>query len=305
MPRGKSSQTEINNSGEPRECENVTAFANPLRIRLNLKRKEHSPVKEAAVKNYILNQENKENQIQLPKITLSVKKAPTETKLLTNSQTPIINYKNENSNTSKLNHQNLDGNAVKARRGRPPKYPQPSGSSHTVPKNNHSIFKMESASRLSSISSTFPTIKTPISPKIHTNLSPLTHTSSISLREQERFKALQNALPFHLSLEYEKLFNVEYNKPFESKIDAYERLLPFHIISHAEYQMPSLLDKVDIDSSFETLRKRYSDYCRNEREIKVPMEIQLLENRLNLEEERFLLQKLKSECLSKFNKIPQ
>jgi hypothetical protein len=144
----------------------------------------------------------------------------------------------------------------------------------------------------------------PNSPATTAN-TPLTHASSISLREQERFKTLQNAFPQILTSEHEKLFKVEYNRPFESQRDAFERLLPFHIIAHAECTMPALLDKVDLDSSIQLLQKRFTEYCRHEKELKVPMEIQLLENRLNLEEEKFLLQKLKSDCMSKNGHLPQ
>jgi hypothetical protein len=305
MPRGKSS----NNADTD---DNEATPVNPLRLRLNLKKKEPSPPKEPPIKNLTKFTthssdrniaENAGQTIKSPKITLSVRKLrpPSPAQAQERDEENKENFRPENNNS-------FQQPAIK-RRGRPPKYPSPMAP--LVPKGTSAQRDQGTAAgRLMSINPTFPPLRAPLaSLPLSSSAPPMMSSSAVSssltLREQERFKSLQNALPLHLSSEYERLFKVDYNRPFESSADAYERLLPFHIISHADYQMPTLLDKVgDVDGAIEQLQRRYGVYCRTDRELKIPMEIQLLENRLNLEEERFLLQKLKTECIAKYDKIP-
>lgn len=289
MPRGRPS-TDTNNEIRPAQAAAVEKpESQQLRIRLNLRKKEPSPNK--AESSSFKAEDNKEN-VRSPKITLSVRKHPSELPQITNP-TPVAQPSAE-----KLK--------VGRPRGRPPKYPRPEGYVPTVKKTDPLFTRVpkitESTMRLASLGTA---VRTPFRPLPNSPITgPLTHASSISVREQERFKALQNALPQILSAEHERLFKVEYNRPFESRKDAYERLLPFHIIAHAECTMPALLEKVDMPASISSLQKRFVDYCRHEKELKVPMEIQLLENRLNLEEEKFLLQKLKTDCMNKNGQMP-
>ena len=297
MPRGRPS-TGSKNENAPAAGEKGE---NQFRIRLNLRKKEPSPTKPAS------KEENKEN-IRSPKITLSVRKLP--------SELPQINTNNSNSSSNGISESNtvpsqpplvaVDRPKVGRPRGRPPKYPRPEGYVPPAKRTNNPLFTQvprisESTMRLASLGRV-PFRPLPTSP---TSAAPLTHTSSISLREQERFKALQNALPQILSTEHEKLVKVDYMRPFESLRDVYERLLPFHVLAHAECAMPAVLEKPDLEATLSALQKRYTEYCRQEKELKVPMEIQLLENRLNLEEEKFLLQKLKTECMNKNGQLPQ
>lgn len=285
MPRGRPStatKNEIRLSEAPADKPE-----NQLRIRLNLRKKEPSPIKASPV----TNEENKEN-IRSPKITLSVRKLASELPQIS-SNTPTEPEKPK----------------VGRPRGRPPKYPRPEG--YVPPaKRTDPLFTQvpkisESTMRLASLGGTQRVPFRPLPTSPTSCNGPLTHTSSISLREQERFKALQNALPQILSTEHEKLVKVDYNRRFETHRDTYERFLPFHIIAHAECTMPALSEKVDFNVSLAALQKRYTEYCRHERELKVPMEIQLLENRLNLEEEKFLLQKFKTECMNNNGQLPQ
>ena len=311
MPRGKPSNNVDKGKSE-------ATPVNPFRLRLNLRRKEPSPPKDPPIKNLtkLGSVDNPSQQnTKSPKITLSVRKLKPSFPPQQQIQRQEFPQDEENKeNFRPENTSNIISQPIIKRRGRPPKYPSPIVplvSKTTGTSSTRMTDQISSTSRLISINSTFPPLRNPLtSLQTPSSSSMVGHSlsavsSSLTLREQERFKSLQNALPLHLSSEYERLFKVDYNRPFESVTDTYERLLPFHIISHADYQMPTLLDRIaDFEGAISQLQRRYSVYCRADRELKIPMEIQLLENRLNLEEERFLLQKLKSECIAKYDKIP-
>jgi len=312
MPRGRPPSSAGRNNNLLKNETEPGVEANPLRIRLNLKAlaKRTGDVEQGNLNDTEDN--NKENRrggnmaLKSPKITLSVRRIPDKEKSTTDETNFAINSHTHS-------HTPVAANSfqkVSRPRGRPPKYPRPpnmipggdtgSGKVNRIASFSRNGLATES-SRLASLSPS-SSFKNPFPPNSAFHLPPLTHSSSISLREQERFKHLQNLLPQHLAADYERLIRVDYQHPFDSVQDAYERLLPFHILSHAACPIPAIeRPACDLDA----LRIRYAGYCRAERETRVPIEIQLLENRLNLEEERFLLQKLKADCMNKYDKIPQ
>jgi hypothetical protein len=137
-------------------------------------------------------------------------------------------------------------------------------------------------------------------------------TSAITPREQERYKALQQAIAQQLDTDHAALnCGVDYQTASlleMSRGDAFRRLLPFHTLRHAQLPMPALTVPErailsDVPGAVANVRQRFRDLARAERDLAVPSEIQLLEQRLNLEEERFLLQKLKSDCLARYQRL--
>lgn len=92
--------------------------------------------------------------------------------------------------------------------------------------------------------------------------------------------------------------------PFASVADAVERLLPYHLALNAgQYDTDASLTitpNEDIQAALSTLETRFQSIIHTQHSKRVPTELLLLEQRLCLEEEKFLLQKLKSEYNTRY-----
>ena len=99
---------------------------------------------------------------------------------------------------------------------------------------------------------------------------------------------------------------------FKSIEEAVEKLLAYHVgIGAGQYSQEELdgkfMDIVDVDEEggkhikkYEELQEKYKSVVHSQSTKKVPTELLLLEQRLCLEEEKFLLVKLKNEYAAKF-----
>ena len=100
--------------------------------------------------------------------------------------------------------------------------------------------------------------------------------------------------------------------PFKSIEDAVEKLLAYHVgIGAGQYSKEELegRDMTGIDNDkhvkkYEELQEKYKSVIQVQSTKKVSTELLLLEQRLCLEEEKFLLVKLKNEYAAKFMKGP-
>ena len=100
--------------------------------------------------------------------------------------------------------------------------------------------------------------------------------------------------------------------PFKSIEDAVEKLLAYHVgIGAGQYSKEELegRDMAGIDNDkhvkkYEELQEKYKSVIQVQSTKKVSTELLLLEQRLCLEEEKFLLVKLKNEYAAKFMKGP-
>ena len=96
---------------------------------------------------------------------------------------------------------------------------------------------------------------------------------------------------------------------FKSVEDAVEKLVAFHVgIGAGQFSEEELVntavsrDLFDHENTFNMLQDRYKSVVQSHAAKKVPTELLLLEQRLCLEEEKFLLVKLKNEYAARFLK---
>lgn len=126
----------------------------------------------------------------------------------------------------------------------------------------------------------------------------------------QRSKTFLNIAMQHDSFLYTSMLSglVE-GQRFKGVEDVVERLVPFHMgISAGQYSEDELSANVNVGgttdhvSTFNSLQDRYRTVIHSQSSKKVPTELLLLEQRLCLEEEKFLLVKLKNEYAAKFLK---
>lgn len=107
-----------------------------------------------------------------------------------------------------------------------------------------------------------------------------------------------------LQQQVQEMLQVDWNSPFSSPTEAIRRLYPFYVLpitkenledSRAAAPAPSSKALEELDE----LQKRFSEDLLKERLLSVPTELVVLEQRLCLEEERFLYIKLKNEYAAK------
>ena len=96
---------------------------------------------------------------------------------------------------------------------------------------------------------------------------------------------------------------------FKSVEDAVEKLVAFHVgIGAGQFSKDELVNTaisrfpLDHENTFNVLQDRYKSIVQSHAAKKVPTELLLLEQRLCLEEEKFLLVKLKNEYAARFLK---
>ena len=92
--------------------------------------------------------------------------------------------------------------------------------------------------------------------------------------------------------------------PFSGLADAVERLLPHHLAMNAgQYDLDAALPRMDqarFDDAFSSLLSRFKSIIHAQHSKPVSTELLLLEQRLCLEEEKFLLQKMKSDYNARY-----
>ncbi len=92
--------------------------------------------------------------------------------------------------------------------------------------------------------------------------------------------------------------------PFASLTDAVERLLPYHLALNAgQYEEDGQItafDPIQLESSYSGLLTRFKSIIHAQHSKPVSTELLLLEQRLCLEEEKFLLQKMKNDYQSRY-----
>ena len=92
--------------------------------------------------------------------------------------------------------------------------------------------------------------------------------------------------------------------PFASFADAVERLLPYHLALNAgQYEDDAglkRLDPAELEASYASLVNRFKSIIHAQHSKPVSTELLLLEQRLCLEEEKFLLQKMKSDYNARY-----
>jgi hypothetical protein len=125
----------------------------------------------------------------------------------------------------------------------------------------------------------------------------------------QRSKAALNISLQHETFMYNSVLNYTVNPAaFTSVSDAVERLVPFHLgITSGQYTSDELSTDQDMsdgshEHAFCSLQDRYRSILDAQASKKVATELLLLEQRLCLEEEKFLLVKLKNEYTAKFLK---
>ena len=149
-----------------------------------------------------------------------------------------------------------------------------------------------------------------------TSATTATATNSFNPHENEfvqRSKTFLNISLQHDTFMYTSVLSNPWEvERFTSIEDAVEKLVAFHVgIGAGQFtsdEFTSILPPVGSDqheSTFSTIQARYRAILQSHAAKKVPTELLLLEQRLCLEEEKFLLVKLKNEYASKFLKGSQ
>ena len=149
-----------------------------------------------------------------------------------------------------------------------------------------------------------------------TSATTATATNSFNPHENEfvqRSKTFLNISLQHDTFMYTSVLSNPWEvERFTSIEDAVEKLVAFHVgIGAGQFtsdEFASILPPVGSDQherTFSTIQARYRAILQSHAAKKVPTELLLLEQRLCLEEEKFLLVKLKNEYASKFLKGSQ
>lgn len=148
-----------------------------------------------------------------------------------------------------------------------------------------------------------------------TIVNPITLTTSFNPHETEfiqRSKTFLNISLQHDTFVYTSMLtNPLEVDAFKSTEDMVERLAAFHVGYGAGQYIPEELNNELFESrickdehleSFSALQDRYRQVVHSQSSKKVPTELLLLEQRLCLEEEKFLLVKMKNEYAARFLK---
>lgn len=249
----------------------------------------------------------------LPKITLSVRKAAVEERI------DIVETKSLLP-TAVTNNADTLQEPPKRKRGRPPKNPQT-----TETAANGHIQKREFTK-----TSKLPSLGRPPTTMTHKYMSPTissASTSSHNLSLDTRSAALKGPLTAHTTIgdaelakigrlkghlatfiesDVEAINHADYRRPFSSKQDMIERLLPFHLLSMADIQVyippnPNGLSMENVGEEMEKMRLAFQTLIHSQNQQTIPTELRLLEQRLCLEEEKFLLEKMRSEYKRRLN----
>lgn len=133
--------------------------------------------------------------------------------------------------------------------------------------------------------------------------APLPPTFSVNPNENEFVQRSKNILNVALQQDQGSV-QTPVLTPFTSLTDAVERLLPYHLALNAgQYEEDVSLQPLDqdnLESSYQNLVARFKTIIHNQHSKPVSTELLLLEQRLCLEEEKFLLQKMKNDYNARY-----
>lgn len=137
----------------------------------------------------------------------------------------------------------------------------------------------------------------------NSSLPPVTSSSFVNPNESEFVQKAKNILNIAFQHDQSSLLQPSFT-PFSSVADAVERLLPYHLALNAgQYDTDThftITPDEDIQATLSALETRFQTIIHTQHSKRVPTELLLLEQRLCLEEEKFLLQKLKSEYNARY-----
>lgn len=129
---------------------------------------------------------------------------------------------------------------------------------------------------------------------------PITAHTTIGDAELAKIGRLKGHLATFVESDVEAINHADYKRPFSSKQDMIERLLPFHLLSMADIQVyippnPSGISIDNVNEEMQKLKSSFESLIRHQNQQSIPTELRLLEQRLCLEEEKFLLEKMRNE----------
>lgn len=137
----------------------------------------------------------------------------------------------------------------------------------------------------------------------NSSLPPVQTSSFVNPNESEFVQKAKNILNVAFQQDHGSLQQPSF-APFASIADAVERLLPYHLALNAgQYDTDAsftITPNEDIQAALSALETRFQSIIQTQHSKRVPTELLLLEQRLCLEEEKFLLQKLKSEYNARY-----
>lgn len=230
----------------------------------------------------------------LPKITLSVRKSSEE-------RVSVVEPKSLVPSTSELS------DPPKRKRGRPPKNPTSVPSTSTArrdfPKPPSMMRSLPSIGRPPMAAFVPPQkVMSPLgydANRVAGSLKgPITAHTTIGDAELAKISRLKGHLATFVESDVETINRADHKRPFSSKQDMIERLLPFHLLSMADIQVyiPPNSSSIDnVQEEMQKLKASFETLIRNQNQQPIPTELRLLEQRLCLEEEKFLLEKMCNE----------
>lgn len=273
-------------------------------------KKDKTAVKEAALKAFQPNEEeNEARRVRRRAIQEKIRKSisVSEDKVTVDGR----GEGNKESNSSESS--SGTGSVLGKKRGRRPKH-RDNEESMTMSRSSSSefidIIGKPPASTLTSFSSSLSSVSRPVATS--------SQTTTFNPHESEfiqQSKAFLNIATQHDMFLLTSCQNPRDVTPFKSIEDAVERLIPFHLgISAGQYSNEEITKHMSVESAssvqvkndpqgtLDRLVEKYKSLTQQTK--RVPTELLLLEQRLCLEEEKFLLVKLKNEYSSKFLNRP-
>lgn len=128
---------------------------------------------------------------------------------------------------------------------------------------------------------------------------PISAHSTIGDSELVKISRLKGHLSSLLDSDIEAINHSDYARPFSSKQDMVDRLLPFHLLSSADVHVsvpPNVRTVMDnLSAEMDKCREKFVRLVQSEDQNLIPTELKILEQRLCLEEEKFLLEKMCTE----------
>jgi hypothetical protein len=254
----------------------------------------------------------------LPKITLSVRRTEEQLTVATANlkSTATIDATNQSTNQTAQSQ-----DPPKRKRGRPPKNinskntllpealpSRPSLLKNTIPvgSSKQNVPRQTSFQRpLPTPTSSTPTIPSREALSLTSGMKgSITAHSTISDADLAKISRLKGHMATFLESDIEAINHADYKRPFTSKQDMIDRLLPFHLLSLADIQVyiPPTLGSIEkVEDEMQKIKTSFESFIRNEHSQTIPTELRSLEQRLCLEEEKFLLEKMRAEYKRRLN----